>query len=517
MKKTLAGQEALVRKAQKGDKNAFCALVAAHQDMASAYAAAILGNFHLGQDAAQDAFIEAYQRLPLLRNAGAFRHWLKLLVRKHCDRATRGKGWSLVAHSLPEGCVAAGDPVQDVLANEERRRVQEVVNTLAEEHRQVVFLFYMGTHSHAEIAEFLGVPAKTVKSRLHAARIQLKRRMLAMAEDVFDTLRPSRDEAFQERVRALIQAMEQGNAEAVGDLLSHDPRLANAHTPREFWTGDVRALHFAVGEGKLDVVKALVENGADVNATSDQFDWTPLHLAFDNREIADYLIAHGANVDIFAASGLGDEDRVGALLTENPSLVEARGPDGATALHFAKNVAIAGLLLSLGADIDALDEYHQSSPLEWALSSDNSTVANDLVERGAAIGFLCACALDKSDQVKEMLAGDPSLATMTTPENYLLRAGFTATPLHIAARYGAADVVQLLLEAGADVAARGSDGSMATHDAAFTGHLDVIRVLLDHGAPINDREPRYNATPLGVAQFAGKTDVVEYLRGRGGE
>lgn len=518
MKKMQKGAgEALVARAQRGDADAFCALVAAHQDMAIAYAAAILGDFHLGQDAAQDAFIEAYQRLPLLRNPGVFRHWLKLLVRKHCDRETRGKGWDRIVPGLPEEHAGAADPIERLLLDDDRRRVQEAVNTLSEEHRQVVLLFYMGTHSHAEIAEFLGVPAKTVKSRLHAARTQLKRRMLAMAEDVFDTLRPSKDEAFQERVRALIQAMEQGNAQAVGELVSSDPALANAHTPREFWTGDVRALHFAVGEGNLEVVKTLVENGADVNAVSDQFDWTPLHLTLGNREVADYLISQGANIDIFAASGLGEEARVRELLAEDPSLVEARGPDGATALHFAATPAIAGLLLSLGADIDTLDTYHQSSPVEWALSGGNTAVAGYLIERGAAIGFLCACALNKVEGVKESLAADPSLATMTTPENYLLRAGFTATPLHIAARYGANDVVAVLLDAGADVAARGSDGSMALHDAAFTGHLDVVRTLIERGAPINDREPRYNATPLGVARFAGKTDVAEYLHNRGGE
>ncbi|HEX5324034.1 MAG TPA: sigma-70 family RNA polymerase sigma factor [Capsulimonadaceae bacterium] len=511
-------EEGIVRRAQEGDREAFGELVSAHQDMASAYGAAILGDFHLGQDAAQDAFIEAYQRLRMLRQPGAFKYWLKLLVRKHCDRATRGEaaepvlaGLDLEAHSQ------GGDPVSAMLAKEERRHIEAALNALSEEHRQVVLLFYMGTHSHAEIAEYLGVPAKTVKSRLHSARTQLKRRMLSMAEDTFDSLRPSKDELFKERVLKLIAAMQQGDAAAVGDLLAADASLANASTPREFWTGEVHALHFAVDEGNLDVVKTLVENGADVNDIPKDMGWSPLHLAMGKPEIAGYLISQGASVDIFAACILSDEEKVRELLTENPSLVQSRGPDGATPLHFAPSVAIAALLLSLGADIDTLDEYHGGSPLEWALSGSKPEMVSYLIGKGAKVGFLCACALNKTDQVKEQLAADPSLATMATPERYLLRPGFTATPLHIAARYGAADVVRLLLDAGADVAARGSDGSMATHDAAFMGHLDVVRILIERGAPINDREPRFNATPLGVAQYTGHEKIVEYLRTQGGE
>jgi RNA polymerase sigma factor (sigma-70 family) len=511
-------EESLVQRAQKGDREAFGELVGAHQDMATAYGAAILGDFHLGQDAAQEAFIESYQKLPMLRNPGAFRYWLKLLVGKHCDRITRGKAASVSPAGLDiEAYSHNDDPVAIMLAQEERRHIEAALNALAEDHRQVVLLFYMGTHSHAEIAEYLGVAAKTVKSRLHSARTQLKRRMLAMAEETFETLKPSKDEAFKERVLKLIAAMQQHDAAAVGDLLSADPSLANASTPREFWTGEVHALHFAVDEGNLDVVKTLVENGADVNDITKDMGWGPLHLAIGKPEIAEYLISQGAKVDIFVACSMGDEDKARTLLTEDPSLVQSRGPDGATPLHFAKNVAIVDLLLGLGADIDALDGYHASSPLEWALSGDNRAVANRLIERGAAIGFLCACALNRTEQVKEMLASDPSLATMPTPERYLLRPGFTATPLHIASRYGAADCVLALINASADVAARGSDGSMALHDASFTGHLDVVRILIEHGAPINDREPRYNATPLGVARYAGHEEIVEYLRTLGDE
>src|SRR5471030_1610464 len=78
-----------VRWAQAGDQDAFSRLVRRHQDMAVSYAAALLGDFHMGQDAAQEAFVSAYINLAQLQNPAAFRSWLRLIVFKHCDRVRR--------------------------------------------------------------------------------------------------------------------------------------------------------------------------------------------------------------------------------------------------------------------------------------------------------------------------------------------------------------------------------------------------------------------------------------------
>ena len=484
--------------------------------MASAYAAAVLGDFHLGQDAAQEAFVEAYQRLGMLRNPGAFKYWLKLLIRKHCDRFARSRHSDVVVCDLNSQMRAPGDPVSALLAREEQRNLAGALSGLTESHRQTILLFYMGAYSHAEIADFLGVPAKTVKSRLHSARAQLKRRMLEMTEDVFETLRPSRDETFMERVQKLVMAVDCGDAAAVGEMLAGRSDLANATTSRPFWSGDLRALHVAVEQGDLGVVKALVENGAEVNAFSEQFGWTPLHLAIAKPEIAEYLIASGAEVDLFAACGLGDEERARTLLAENPSLVQIGGPDGATPLHFAANVSIADLLLGLRAEIEAPDAYHRSSPLAWAISSGRIAVADRLITHGATLDFLSACALNRPNVIAEFLVVNPELARMITPEHHILRSGFTATPLHIAARYGALDAARVLIAGGAGVTERSGDGSLAIHDAAFKGNLNVVRILLKHGTPVNDRETRFGATPVGVAQYAGHESVAAYLRRQGG-
>lgn len=78
----------LVRQAQAGDLRAFDALVRRLQNMAVGYGAAILGDFHLAEDVAQEAFLETYRILPTLRVPDAFPAYLRLTLRKHCNRNT---------------------------------------------------------------------------------------------------------------------------------------------------------------------------------------------------------------------------------------------------------------------------------------------------------------------------------------------------------------------------------------------------------------------------------------------
>ena len=74
----------LVTRAQAGDTDAYGELVRRFQDMAYGYAYAIVGDLELAEDAAQEAFIEAYRCLPSLREPFAFPGWLKRIVFKHC-------------------------------------------------------------------------------------------------------------------------------------------------------------------------------------------------------------------------------------------------------------------------------------------------------------------------------------------------------------------------------------------------------------------------------------------------
>jgi RNA polymerase sigma factor (sigma-70 family) len=237
--------EQLISSAQSGDAEAYGQLVRQFQDRAVAYAYSVLRDFHWGQDAAQEAFVEAFRCLPLLQEPLAFPGWLRRIVFKHCDRLTRSKltgsqhlmmipsdtaledgmlqGHSLQGHSL-QGHGLQGDSLQEDIVEAtnpdcepqnvlERREVAQQVRmavaALPEHERSVTLLFYMGQHSHKQIAEYLEVPVTTVKKRLHTARKKLKEKMIDMIQDNLEEQRPSRTPEFAERVKTFTSQFSQ--------------------------------------------------------------------------------------------------------------------------------------------------------------------------------------------------------------------------------------------------------------------------------------------------------------------
>ena len=174
----------LIHAVQGGNNAAYEEIVHRFQDMAYGYAYAYLNDFHLAQDAAQEAFIEAYACLPALREAYAFPAWLKRIVFKHCDRLTRRKHFTLTSLEAAVE-VASSLPGPEIIAEQREfeNQVQSVIQDLPVSERVVTTLFYINGYSQQEIANFLDVPPKTVKSRLHASRQRLKERMLDMVQN----------------------------------------------------------------------------------------------------------------------------------------------------------------------------------------------------------------------------------------------------------------------------------------------------------------------------------------------
>jgi RNA polymerase sigma factor (sigma-70 family) len=192
--------ENVLQRAATGNADAFGLLVRRFQDMAVGYAYSLLDDFHLAEDAAQDAFVQAYQDLWQLRDPGAFPTWFRKLVFKQCDRLTRKVRLETVpleaAATFPSG---EADPFQTVESWETNDQVHEAIRCLAEHERAAITLFYISQYSHKEISAFLDVPVTTVKKRLHDARKHLKERMVAMVHDSLQNNRPSRDERFVEQ------------------------------------------------------------------------------------------------------------------------------------------------------------------------------------------------------------------------------------------------------------------------------------------------------------------------------
>lgn len=202
--------EKLVAEAQTGDRAAFDRLVRRFQDSAAAYAFSVLSDFQLAEDAAQEAFLEAFRCLPALREPLAFPSWLRRIVFKQCDRVMRRK--QIPTISL-EAVLDTPQPRSDPQLLLEQiaitRQVQAAVAVLPEGERSAVLLFYFGQHSHAEIAAFLDAPVSTIKKRLFTARRRMKQEMIIMMEENLEGQRPSRNLEFADRVKAFTAQLSQ--------------------------------------------------------------------------------------------------------------------------------------------------------------------------------------------------------------------------------------------------------------------------------------------------------------------
>lgn len=197
----------IIRRVQNGDSDAYRLIVNRFQDMVYGYAYAILNDFHLAQDAAQEAFIDAYQCLPNLREPFAFPAWLKRIVHKQCDRIIRSKHIDMIPlHTFTYVESSLPGPVEVFEQHELAREIKGVINELPVEQRMVTTLFYIKGYSQKEISDFLEVPVKTVKSRLYASRNRLRERMIDMFQDELKTNALSSDFTNEAVEQAILKA-----------------------------------------------------------------------------------------------------------------------------------------------------------------------------------------------------------------------------------------------------------------------------------------------------------------------
>ncbi|MBT4608696.1 MAG: sigma-70 family RNA polymerase sigma factor [Gemmatimonadetes bacterium] len=204
----------LITRVRSGDRRAFGEIVTRFQQMAVGYATAQLGDAHVAQDAAQEAFLAAFVDLDQLREPAAFPGWFRRIVLKQCDRIRRRQRFSLVpleedqweARVEPLSGLNSGlEPLSSLERDDRRQMLAQAIQRLPEPERAPVTLFYLKQYSQAEVAKFLEIPASTVNNRIHSARKHLKQELLEMAEQEGQS-RPA-DTAFVGRVEEQIEAM----------------------------------------------------------------------------------------------------------------------------------------------------------------------------------------------------------------------------------------------------------------------------------------------------------------------
>lgn len=212
----------IIIRAQAGDLDAFGTIVSNFQDMAVGYAYSILGDFQLAQDAAQEAFIEAYRDMEKVYDAVSFPAWFRKIVFKYCDRITRRVHPQMVqidqAMLVPS---KTEEPLEMVEIGEMRQMVLSAIRSLPDEERTVTNLFYINGYSYNEIAAFLEMPETTVDNRLRSARKHLKGKLTTVIKDALYTGQPSKNKDFTSKVQ-LFNAVEARELDKVRELLKTD-------------------------------------------------------------------------------------------------------------------------------------------------------------------------------------------------------------------------------------------------------------------------------------------------------
>ncbi len=182
--------------------------------------------------------------------------------------------------------------------------------------------------------------------------------------------------------------------------------------------------------------------------------------------------------DLFAAIKAGEFERVKALVSADPTLVNARSSTGESAIL-------------------------------TAVYNRRKEIANLLVARGATLTLFEACAAGEFDHVERLIAGGAA-------HNAYSDDGWT--PLHLAAFFGHPTIIELLLARGADVTARSrnANGNTPLHAALAADHKMAAGLLMGSGADVNAADAE-GWRPLHLAAASGNVEAIETLIAQGAD
>ena len=171
----------LVAQAQQGDRNAFSELVRQHRQGVINVVYRMCGDAELAEDAAQDAFIKAWQNLHRYQPRSPFRNWLYRIATNTALDLLRRNRETIDIENVP---VRTSQPGPEAMAVSQERAVliQNAVLDLPPASRSVLILREYEGLSYLEIAEILSIPLGTVMSRLNYARKQLRHSLKILLE-----------------------------------------------------------------------------------------------------------------------------------------------------------------------------------------------------------------------------------------------------------------------------------------------------------------------------------------------
>ena len=306
-----------------------------------------------------------------------------------------------------------------------------------------------------------------------------------------------------------------------------------------------------------EMVDLLLGQGLDVGTVSGL--WASgMGLECVPAWVAEHLIRRGAVVTAHAAAAMGLEGLLRALLEVQPEQVHSRGVDETRPLHMARTVEIAQLLLERGAEVDARDEDHDSTPAQWRIGQAPE-VTRFLMGHGAHTDLFMAAGLGDLELARYWVRDDPVCTTHRIGHNngpfpgigfrgrggtiYQWTLGFNQSPHEIAWHRGHRELFEVLwdhtpprsqLLVACMLADRERATAVLASSLGLIAELDVedrallakscwetnlnpeaVRLMLDLGFPVDVPESNHGYLPLHNAAWCGAPELVELLLSRG--
>ncbi|KAM6361566.1 ankyrin repeat domain-containing protein 17 isoform 6-T7 [Alca torda] len=290
----------------------------------------------------------------------------------------------------------------------------------------------------------------------------------------------------------------------------------------------------AAREGHEEMVALLLGQGANINAQTEETQETALTLACCGGflEVADFLIKAGADIELGCSTPLMEAAQEGHLelvkyLLAAGANVHATTATGDTALTYAcenGHTDVADVLLQAGADLEHESEGGRT-PLMKAARAGHVCTVQFLISKVSGRASAMSNTPTHSIATSVSQPQTPTPSPIISPSAMLpiypaidIDAQTESnhdTALTLACAGGHEELVQTLLERGANIEHRDKKGFTPLILAATAGHVGVVEILLDNGADIEAQSERTKDTPLSLACSGGRQEVVELLLARG--